>query len=123
MCCELTTEIIDILESQDFKCITIGEKSNRNDSEYLAELEWFSDAGEDFIVTFWYDGTDKGLVDGFCKYAIDFDADEHAESWVNSRGKNGVPFSIRALIEDADGIQRHLADTAFMLNDLYYNGR
>ena len=46
------------------------------------------------------------------EYAADFDADEHAEMWVEFRGKNGVPNSIRALIDDADAIQEMLDELA-----------
>ncbi|WP_204246076.1 hypothetical protein [Eubacterium sp. An3] len=50
-----------------------------------------------------------------------FDPDEHAEEKIKVRGKNGVPDSIRTLIEDAESIGK-------MINELYdacwyvYNG-
>ena len=47
------------------------------------------------------------------EYAYDFDPDEHAEMWVESRGKRGVPDSIRTLIDDADAIK----EMAFELAD------
>ena len=46
------------------------------------------------------------------EYAAEFDADEHAEMWVDKRGQNGVPNSIRALIDDADAIQEMLDELA-----------
>jgi len=46
------------------------------------------------------------------RYAADFDADEHAAMWVESRGKRGVPDSIRTLIDDADAIQEMLDELA-----------
>lgn len=61
-----------------------------------------SPAGEDFFFTV----TNKDdVVREVQEYASDFDPDEHAEMWVERRGKNGVPNSIRTLIDDADAIQ------------------
>ena len=91
----------------------LGEKLNIcsvgiQDGEYYAELEFGSDAGEDFVFDVWFDGTWNDFVTKFHQYAIGFDPDEHAEMWVESRGKNGVPDSIRELIDDADSIQKYL---------------
>ncbi len=44
--------------------------------------------------------------------ADDFDADEHAEMWIDLRGKRGVPDSIRVLINDADSIKEFLLKVA-----------
>lgn len=46
------------------------------------------------------------------EYANGFDADEHAEMWIESRGKGGCPSSIRELINDADAIQEMLDELA-----------
>ena len=105
---QLAKRIIDILENADFNILSNEEQRG----EMVAELEWYSDAGEDFIVTIWHKGTKKSFVDAFIEYANDFDADKHAEMWVEYRGKGGCPSSIRALIEDADGIKKHLEETA-----------
>lgn len=65
------------------------------------EIENWSPAGEN-IVEYFQTKTDiatqaRGLADNY-------DANEHAEMWVAGRGKNGVPSSIRVLINDADAI-------------------
>lgn len=70
------------------------------------ELEKYSPAGEDFIFTVSIDN----FISDVIEYASDFDADEHAEMWVESRGKNGVPSSIRTLIDDADDIDKMLQE-------------
>ena len=68
------------------------------------EFEKYSPAGEDFIFTI--TGNDEARVaEQVREYAYDFDPDEHAEMWVESRGKRGVPDSIRTLIDDADAIK------------------
>lgn len=78
------------------------------DGEYVAELEFYSDAGEDFVFSIWFDGTWNDFVEKFREYAMEFDPDEHAEMYVDLRGQRGVPSSIRTLIEDADGIKECL---------------
>lgn len=114
---QLAKRIIDILENADFNILS-NEKQN---GEMVAELEYYSDAGEDFIMTVWHGGDMKSFVDAFNAYAIDFDPDDHAEMWVNCRGKvDGVPSSIRTLIDDADSIKEHLENTAFKLRKLVY---
>ena len=76
------------------------------------EFEKYSPAGEDFIFTI--TGNDEARVaEQVREYAYDFDPDEHAEMWVESRGKRGVPDSIRTLIDDADAIK----EMAFELAD------
>ena len=43
--------------------------------------------------------------------------------WVDGRGKNGVPSTIRELLVDAEAIQKHLTETADALMALYRDGR
>jgi hypothetical protein len=73
------------------------------------EFETLSPAGEDVVFSADRDGD---IVDKVIEYASEFDADEHAEMWIESRGKRGVPSSIRALIDDADAIQVMLDELA-----------
>lgn len=78
------------------------------------EFEKYSPAGEDFIFTIV--GNDEGAVaEKVRECAYDFDPDEHAEMWVESRGKRGVPDSIRTLIDDADAIKEMLFELADVL--------
>lgn len=75
------------------------------------EFEKYSPAGEDFILTI--TGNDEARVaEKVRECAYDFDPDEHAEMWVESRGKRGVPDSIRTLIDDADAIKEMLFELA-----------
>ena len=77
------------------------------------ELEKFSPAGEDFF--FCVDK--KNFINNVIEYAEDFDADDHAEMWVENRHTvNGVPQSIRTLIDDADAIKKMLLELAENLN-------
>lgn len=113
---ELAKSLIEVLENADFR-ICSNEKQGE---DMIAELEWYSDAGEDVIVDIWHKGDRRSFIDAFTTYAEDFDPDEHAEMWISHRGEGGCPSSIRALIEDADGIKSHLQETAFALRQLIY---
>lgn len=87
------------------------EKLDWNIYEYdnNIELEKFSPAGEDFFFCV----NKKDFIENVCRYAEDFDADEHAEMWIaNMHSTRGVPQSIRALIDDADAIKEMLVELA-----------
>ena len=73
------------------------------------ELEKYSPAGEDFFFCV----NKKDFIQNVIEYAEDFDADEHAEMWVENRHSvKGVPQSIRTLIDDADAIKDMLLELA-----------
>lgn len=71
------------------------------DGEYYIEFGMGTPEGEDWYECIWYDGSFDRFVDSLQKRVDDFDIDEEVEIWIPSRGKNGVPSSITALIEDA----------------------
>ena len=101
-------KIENILEKADeleWRCIVCDEG---------LEFEKYSPAGEDFI--FYVTGPD--FVRDIKEYAANFDADEHAEMWIESRGTRGVPSSIRELIDDADAIQEMLNELSHALEEL-----
>ena len=79
------------------------------------EIGQYSPAGEDF--SFCIDAED--LVGQIRQYADSFDPDEHAAMWIEARGQVfGVPTSIRALIEDAEEIEKMLKDLADALEQV-----
>lgn len=108
---KLSKKIVSALENNDFSVCSIGE----HDGETWAEIETYSPAGEDVIVVIWYDGTKRGFVRAFREYADGFDVDEHAEMWIDSRGKGGCPSTLRELIEDAEAIRDMLDNMATVL--------
>jgi hypothetical protein len=95
----------------DWNVITV----KKQDESYYVELEFYSNAGEDFVFDIWCDGTFKDFLHKLWDYSQSFDPDEHAEMWVGIRGQNGVPDSIRTLIDDADAIGKELEKTALKL--------
>jgi len=89
----------------------ICENLDWNIREYETDIELakYSPAGEDFFFTV----NKTNFVDEVIIYAEEFDADEHAEMWVNNMHEvKGVPQSIRTLIEDADAIKEMLLELA-----------
>lgn len=82
-------------------------------------MEKHSPAGEDFIMTIDFDTNEP--VHTFLKeleeYERSFDIDEHAELWIDSRGKNGVPNSISELVEDAKEIKSMIYELWDRLSD------
>ena len=75
---------------------------DKSNTPFYLELSGCSPEGEDLSgECIWFDGTDEGL-----KAALA----EHAELYINMRGKQGVPNSIRALIDDADAIKKMLQE-------------
>ena len=104
----LSERTIEILENND---MTIHNKHEQN-GEFTREIEFYSPEGVDVIETIFYDGTDEGFIKAFRSNAENFDADEHAEMWIEGRGKRGVPESVRDLITDAEWIKDTLLAVA-----------
>lgn len=101
---ELSDKIVDICESKGWFVTVDGDD---------VELQQYSPLGEDFF----FSVRAKSFVRDVLEYAHDFNPDKHAEMWVESRGTNGVPNSIRQLIDDADAIADMLDDLAKALPD------
>lgn len=103
----LGKEITDILDENDISVASVEhEKDTLN-----VEMEYYSDAGEDFIFNVSCEDKEE-FTAAFREYAEEFDAEEHAEEYVEVRGTNGVPESIATLLGDANSIKEHLKDVA-----------
>lgn len=104
---ELNQTYIDILEENDWSICSYTDDGR-------VEIEKYSPAGEDFLMYVEIENFPKSVRE----YANDFDPDEHAEMWINARGRvNGVPNSIRELIDDAEEIQKMLNELADALEE------
>lgn len=98
---------IDVLESLDWRvCDYTGDGR--------IEIENYSPAGENLIVCVEVENFPESVYE----YARDFDADEHAEMWVEHRGEGGCPSSVRELIDDADAIKEMLEELASRLMEV-----
>ena len=78
---------------------------------------WTDTAGQDIPVEIDYDGTVENLVDKFTAYAENYDVDGEVEIYVNMRGENGVPSSIRELLDDCQEAKDTLMEIANNLNN------
>jgi len=104
---ELEQKYIDILEENGWSI-----SSYTNDGRI--ELKKYSPAGEDFSIIVEV----ENFTESIREYANYFDADEHAEMWIEARGRvKGVPNSIRELIDDAEAIQKMLNELAGALEE------
>ena len=85
---------------------------NVNVSDNEIEIENWSPAGENIV-----ECLDKNIdiPSQMQNIADNFDADQHAEIWIEHRGKNGVRGSLRTLIHDADAIQEIYNELAHAL--------
>lgn len=91
-------------------------------TEVEIEIENWSPAGENLVTTICFDGTPKGLVNALEEHYDSFDIDEHVELWISSRGKNGVPNSIRDLVKDAEDIEKMYLGLYEVINSIYKEG-
>lgn len=94
---KLSKKIMKILDSHGFSFDGI----EKQDHEYYIEMNNGTPAGEDWLITIWFDGTSTGFIDSLEEAVNDFDVDEEVEIWIPGRGQNGVPNSIETLVEDA----------------------
>lgn len=79
---ELRQEYLDILEKREWSVSGYTDDGR-------VELEWWSPAGEDFLVCVNVENFPDEILD----YSDDFDPDEHIEMWVEARanGRQDVP--------------------------------
>lgn len=82
------------------------EEYHNGEKRYL--ISQYSPLGEDFSFSVSYDDPVNDII----IYYNDYDAEEHAEMFIEFRGRNGVPSSIRALLKDADDIEEMLEKLA-----------
>jgi len=101
-------EIYDVLDNMNIKYDT-----NYCSSETEALIEFWTDtAGQDIPTEFDYDGTPEDFVKQFTERAENYDVDEEVELYVNMRGKNGVPNTVRELLDDCQEAKDTLMEIA-----------
>lgn len=102
-------KVFKILHDLDFN--TYFDKDLYGKNESGIELETFTPAGEDWIESFEFNENDINVFIKALENRIEnWDSDYEAESYINQRGKNGVPNSIKILLDDADWKYNYLCD-------------
>lgn len=112
----LGEEITDILDNNDIS-VYHAEETDRG---LEIGLEFYSDAGEDFIIDLNCDSAES-FAEAFSEYARNFDPEEHAEMWIEAKGTvSGVPQEISTLLEDANSIKEFLESVSAELEGKEY---
>ena len=111
---KLSDKVIEVLENKDFSVHEVEKQGN----DFIVEINQGTPLGEDWWETIWFDGTDEGFIEAIRERYNNFDVDEEAEIWIEGRGKNGVPSSIKALVRDAEWKESMLGELADELEDL-----
>lgn len=106
-------EIYDVLDDMDVRYNTeyCGSKT-----EALIEF-WTNTAGHDIPTEFDYDGSPEDFVKQFTESAENYDVDEEVELYINMRGKNGVPNTVRKLLDDCQEAKDTLMEIAEKLQE------
>lgn len=110
----LNQRIIDTVEKNGFTIHEVEKQGN----DFIVEINQGTPLGEDWWEAIWFDGTNDGFVEAVRDRYNNFDVDEEAEIWVECRGRNGVPSSIKALVEDAEWKESALGLLADELEEL-----
>lgn len=92
----ISQKILDALADNNWKPYIDTDDSS-------IELEWYSPAGEDFMLSFNVKDDDNFLSQLFDAY-MNFDTEQHA---LENYGMSGAP-GLRVLLDDADAIEGEL---------------
>ena len=105
-------EIEKILEEK-------GVKYEIKPKEKYGLVEFWTDtAGQDIPVDFNFDGTPRDFIEQFADSADRYDVDDEVEVYINMRGQNGVPATVRELLDDCQEAKDTLMDIAAALKGL-----
>lgn len=92
------------------------------DSWYGLVEFWTDTAGQDIPTEIEFDGAAEDFVDKFAEAAERYDVDEEVELFVDMRGKNGVPNTVRELLDDCQEAKDTLMEIAKKLKDVLKDG-
>ena len=112
----LSKEIIEVIEKEGFTVLVSKQQNG-----YCADLNQSTPLGEDWWVGFVFDETEKDFVNEVSDYYFGFDPDDEVEFYIQNRGENGIPNSIRSLLNDQDWKDEKLKSLSDALNDYLYN--
>ena len=111
---KINKEIIDVIKNEDF----FVDKIEQQDEDFYVPIHQHTPLGEDWYETFWFDGTNEGLIQSIKDRYNSFDIDEEAEPLIKMRGQYGIPNSIKDLIEDAEWKEEMLSELVRKLDSI-----
>lgn len=118
---KLNKEIREILDKADFCYSEVTKTKNYlGETEYEIDIYQGTPCGEDWHCFITFDGTNEGFCQAVKRYCDDFDVEEEQMPYIEMRGKNGVPNSIRDLIKDGEWKEETLDNLATELMSWYY---
>ena len=112
---QIETVLDDMKVSYNFG-ETDDDDAFTDDDDAFIEF-WTDTAGQDILTEFDYDGTPEDFVKQFTKRAEWYDVDEEVELYVGMRGKNGVPNTVRELLDDCQEAKDTLMEIARRLQE------
>lgn len=115
----LNKNIQTIIDNEDWN---VRSFTKTNERDYVLEIEMWSEAGQNVIETICFDGTLKDLQHQAFRLAAGYDEDEEAEYLIQHRGENGIPDSVRTIIDDVEYIRQRLWDLYNKFNSFYKSG-
>ena len=87
--------------------------------DHYAIIEFWTDtAGQDIPVEIDHDGTAEDIINQFVDYAEGYDVDDQVELYVGMRGQNGVPETVRELLDDCQEAKDTLMEIAEKLKEV-----
>lgn len=119
---KVTKKVEKFLEQVADRTDTSYSISENGENCYCVEFEYWSDLGEDCLITLVINGNPniEDITHAMYEYEEDFDAEEHATEWFNMHGKHNAPTSLRALLKDADEQQEKLEEMYEVMRELAY---
>lgn len=105
-----------VLEDLD---ISYKYYKNKDREGWYGLVEFWTDtSGHDIPIEFDFNGTAKDFVKEFCEAAENYDVDEEIEVFIGMRGKNGVPNTVRELLDDCQEAKDTLMKIAEKLKEV-----
>ena len=84
------------------------DEVKEQENEHYCSFGKYTPAGEDWYETIWFDGSFEDFKKQVEKRYCSFDVDDEVTPYVQNRGTNGIPSSIRELLEDAEWKEEQL---------------
>ena len=103
-----------VLDDLDVK---YGWHPTENGKWYGIVEFWTDTADQDIPTEIEFDGTAEDFVKEFCEAAENYNVDEEVELFVDMRGKNGVPDTVRGILDDCEEAKKTLIRIATILKN------
>lgn len=107
---DLTNAVVACAETADW---SVEARINYKEQKTEFEFSKFSPGGRDYSFEVEMQCANiNSLIENIDKYYEDFDVDYETYIWLDQwgHGKNGAPYSLRAVLEDTEAIEKMLEE-------------